>query len=94
MLVYISLAVDQNQKEEYKTLLNDKLSNFTHTGVYSCENLNCNKTECKEKIDKEAIDLLEIVTNCAWDTLEATAGTTGSQASKEKTIPGWNSIVN
>ena len=38
-------------------------------------------------------ELLEAVVDSAWDNLEATKGTTGDQASREFTIPGWNEKV-
>ena len=36
---------------------------------------------------------LTIMTDSAWEHLEATKGTTGDQSSRAHTIPGWNDIV-
>ena len=46
-----------------------------------------------QHIDSMTQELLVAVVDSAWDNLEATKGTTGDQASREHTIPGWNEKV-
>ena len=37
--------------------------------------------------------LLTAMTDCAWENLDCTKGTTGDQRSRKHTLPGWNDMV-
>ena len=44
-------------------------------------------------IDRVTCELLGVLTDSAWENLEYSKGTTGDQASRKHTIPGWNDRV-
>ena len=53
----------------------------------------CSSRSHLQDIDSMTQKLITAMVDSAWDNLEATKGTTGDQASREYTIPGWNEKV-
>ena len=80
-----------DQHDKYNQQLRDKLSQpGTNLG---CDDVLCDSRLHFQHIDSMTQELLVAVVDSAWDNLEATKGTTGDQASREHTIPGWNEKV-
>ena len=53
----------------------------------------CDHVEHIAAIDKGTAELLGAIVESAWENLEKTKGTSGDQASRSHTIPGWNDRV-
>ena len=45
------------------------------------------------EVDSATRHLMQGLVDSAWSNLESTQGTTGDQASRKFTIPGWNHMV-
>ena len=82
------------QQAQYTQQLADKLSQpGANLGCLDCDNVLCSNFSHLQDINCLANELLDAMVDSAWDNLEATKGTTGDQASREHTIPGWNEHV-
>ena len=64
-----------------------------HDTDLSCDNSMCNNASHFHVIDRVTGELLDAITESAWENLEATKGTSGDQSSRDHTIPGWNDRV-
>ena len=82
------------QQARYTQQLKDQLSQpGAAPGCLECDNVLCSNLSHLQDINCLTNKLLEAMVDSAWDNLEATKGTTGDQASREHTIPGWNEHV-
>ena len=79
------------QHAMYSQQLRDQLS--LPGANLQCDDVLCDSRLHLQHIDSMTQELLAAVVDSAWDNLEATKGTTGDQASREHTIPGWNACV-
>ena len=82
------------QHEKYNQQLRDRLSQpGADLSCLDCKDVLCSNVSHLQDLDHQTHELLEAMTDSAWDNLEATKGTTGDQGSREHTIPGWNERV-
>ena len=58
-----------------------------------CADVLCDNGAHLHDIDRVTCELLGVITDSAWENLEYSKGTTGDQASRKYTIPGWNDRV-
>ena len=84
----------QLQKDQYTQQLQDMLSQPGNPPqCFQCTSVQCNQDWHLHDIDRATGSLLGAMTECAWENLECTKGTTGDQSSRQHTIPGWNNLV-
>ena len=83
------------QRELYGQHLGNLLSQILPNPpeCLQCDDILCDHAEHLSEIDQVTKELLGAVTDSAWENLETTKGTTGDQASRAHTIPGWNDMV-
>ena len=79
------------QQESYSNQLGDFLHHCDD--CLQCDNILCENVAHLHDIERVTAELLGAITDSAWENLEATKGTTGDQASRSHTIPGWNDRV-
>ena len=84
----------QEQRESYSKQLLDFLSVPKETfQCLKCHDSLCNDRNHLAEIDSATRYLMQGLVDSAWSNLESTQGTTGDQASRKFTIPGWNHMV-
>ena len=82
------------QQENFKSQLSDSLAQLDENiDCLQCDDVMCDHPDHRQGIDSVTRDILGKLTDAAWENLEATKGTTGDQASRAHTIPGWNDHV-
>ena len=85
-------STDQHAK--YTQQLHDQLAlHEPQPCLHECQDILCSNALHIQYMDNMAKELLTAMVDSAWDNLEATKGTTGDQASRKFTIPGWNESV-
>ena len=79
------------QQEKYSDMVRDMLGQLDVE--LQCDDVLCDNGAHLHDIDRVTCEILEVITDSAWENLEYSKGTTGDQASRKHTIPGWNDRV-
>jgi hypothetical protein len=81
------------EKSSYKLSLSEKLENVAKPESTHCRNPKCDVTEHRNESDNYMEDILNAITEAAFDSLPVTSagGATGNDYKKK--VPGWNEQV-
>ena len=82
---------NQEQKSDYRDLLETQLGSLTVPESLHCSNVHCTDTHHKEALDSFTLEVLEAVQNAAEDTL--TISQPGATARARPSRPGWRDEV-
>ena len=82
---------NQEQKSDYRDLLETQLGSLAVPESLHCSNVHCTDTHHKEALDSFTLEVLEAVQNAAEDTL--TISQPGATARARPSRPGWRDEV-
>jgi hypothetical protein len=84
----------QDQKENFKEVLEENLSHLTiPSSVLLCRDLHCTNTNHKQELDIFTLNLLESVQEVAENCLPVPGSGENSNRNQMKNCPGWKEAV-